>query len=235
LPLEVEQLVLDLPHRESWDEADFFITPHNEAAVRLLQAWPDWQAPAAVIFGPPKCGKTYLAKLWQKRSQGEFVPLSELREHSWAPPYSALVIEDIGSEPFCETALFHHLNLAREHATSILLTACTPPGQWSISLPDLRSRVRSYPTAEITQPDEEHLAALLLKHFTDRQIEVTPEVITFLASRMERTMAAAQQLTAALDQLALSERRRITKPFASKVLKRLRGWQDDAEEEEGES
>lgn len=219
--MKPSQLVLDLPHRESWDESDFFITSRNEQALRLVTAWPDWPAPVSIIFGPPRSGKTYLAKIWQRRSHADCLEASELRTYLWSPPYVPLVLEDIDGAPFCETALFHHLNLAREHRTFLLLTARTPPGQWHVTLPDLRSRIRSYPAVEIEQPDEEHLAALLVKHFSDRQIEIGPDVISYLVSRMERSMAAAQRLTAHIDKSALSEHRRITRAFAAKVFKEL--------------
>jgi chromosomal replication initiation ATPase DnaA len=222
------QLVFDLPHVPSWDETDFFITSRNERALGLIKQWPDWQSPAAIVFGPPQSGKTYLAKIWQNRSKAEFAEPAGLASHVWQEPFAPLVIEDIDTASFDETALFHHLNLAREHNSSILLTAQTAPGQWSLTLPDLRSRIRSYPAMEIQQPDEEHLAALLVKHFSDRQIEVAPDVISYLIARMERSMAAAQQVTAHIDRLALAERRKITRAFAAKVFKTLDASEDDS-------
>jgi chromosomal replication initiation ATPase DnaA len=215
------QLVLDFPHRQSWDEADFFITSRNEGAFRLVTAWPDWQSPAAIIHGPPQSGKTYLANIWQARSDASFLDASKIAAHVWSEPYTPLIIEDIDTIAFDETALFHHVNLAREHGSSILFTAQTPPGQWAVALPDLRSRIRSYPAAGIQAPDEEHLAALLVKHFSDRQIEVTPGVISYLIARMERSMAAAQQLTAHIDKFALSEHRKVTRALAAKLFNEL--------------
>jgi len=228
------QLVLDLPHLESWDEADFYITSRNEQALRLVSAWPDWQSPAVIVYGPPQSGKTYLAKIWQNRSNAHFVQPAQLAAHIWSEPFPPLIVEDIDTAAYSETALFHHLNLAREHGSSMLLTAQTPPGQWQLALPDLRSRIRSYPAAEIQPPDEEHLAALLVKHFSDRQIEVTPEVISYLVSRMERSMAAAQRLTAHIDKLALSEHRKVTRAFAAKVFKELNAHEDGGGEGHGE-
>ncbi len=212
------QLVLDLPHRQSWDESDFFVTSANERALRLVTAWREWGVPAAIIFGPRQSGKTHLAKIWQAHSMAQLLDPETLAEHQWHAPYVPLLLEDVDTRPCSETALFHHLNLAREHSSSILLTAVTAPGQWKLELPDLRSRIRSYPAAEIQQPDEEHLAALLIKHFADRQIEVAPGVISYLVTRMERSMAAALRLAAQLDLAALAEHRKITRALAAKVL-----------------
>ena len=60
----------------------------------------------------------------------------------------------------------------------------------------------------------------MLKQFTDRQLSVDPEVLTFLMARMERTFEAARKLVAALDEAALIEKRRITVPLAREVLAR---------------
>lgn len=230
--MKAAQLVLDLPLPRSWDEADFFVTPANEQALRLILSWPAWQSPAVIVFGPRQSGKTYLAKIWQNRSNASFLEAPKLAAHVWTEPYEPLIVEDIGAAPFDETALFHHLNLAREHGSSILLTSEAAPGQWSLSLPDLRSRIRSYPAVEIHQPGEEHLAALLVKHFSDRQIEVTPEVVTYLVARMERSMAAAESLAGAIDRLALSQHRKITRAFAAKVFKELGVSEEDCADDD---
>ncbi len=234
--MKAAQLALDLPLPQNFDEAEFFITSRNKRAMGLVTAWPEWHAPAAVIYGPPQSGKTYLANIWKNRAEAAFVEASALDAETWAPPYRPLVIEDIDSAEFCETALFHHLNLAREHGSSILFTAETPPGQWKIALPDLRSRIRSYPAAEIEEPDEEHLSALLLKHFSDRQIEIAPEVIAYLVARIERSMSAAQAVAAGIDKHALAERRKVTRAFAARVLKEIHLDADsDGEDEDGEA
>ncbi len=228
------QLAFDLPPLQSWDEADFVITPQNERAFRLVTSWPEWEFPVAIIFGPPQSGKTHLAKIWQTRSGAAFLETSKLATHVWPAPYTPLVIEDAGTAGFCETSLFHHINLAREHKSSILLTAQTPPGQWNLTLPDLRSRVRSFPAMGIEPPADEHLAALLVKHFSDRQIEVAPGVISYLVARMERSMAAAQRVTAHIDRLSLSEHRKVTRALAARVFSELNGDEQSGNNDDGE-
>jgi chromosomal replication initiation ATPase DnaA len=43
----VAQLTLDLPHRTALDAEDFLVSDCNRAAVKLIDAWPEWpdQAP----------------------------------------------------------------------------------------------------------------------------------------------------------------------------------------------
>src|SRR5690606_5233121 len=135
-----------------------------------------------------------------------------------------IVVEDIDRGLADERALFHLLNLARERRLSVLLTARIPPGEISIALPDLRSRLRALPHMPIEAPDEALLRAVLVKLFTDRQLQVEPQVISYLTLRMERSMKAATRLVAAADSLALALQRRVTRNIAAEALATL---QDD--------
>jgi chromosomal replication initiation ATPase DnaA len=71
---------------------------------------------------------------------------------------------------------------------------------------------------EIAAPDDPLLAAVLVKHFADRQLRVEPGVIAFLLPRMERSFAAAARLAGELDRLALSRGGPITVPLARQLL-----------------
>ena len=92
-----------------------------------------------------------------------------------------MLVEDLHAGIGDERALFHLLNLVREHKLSMLLTSRVPPGELSVSLPDLRSRLRALPLVTIAPPDEALLKAVLVKHFTDRQLVVEPHVIGYIA------------------------------------------------------
>ena len=100
----------------------------------------------------------------------------------------------------------------------MLLTSRTPPGEINASLPDLRSRLRALPLVTIEPPDETLLKAVLVKHFTDRQLTVEPGVIAYIALRMERSMEAAATLVAAIDRSAMAAHRKVTRALAAEVL-----------------
>ncbi len=95
------------------------------------------------------------------------------------------------------------------------------PGELEFRIPDLRSRLRALPHVEVQPPDEALLKAVLVKLFSDRQLNVEPAVIDYLALRMERSMAAASQVVAAIDRLALAMHRKVTRPLAAEALASL--------------
>ena len=214
------QLVFELPHIPALGSEDFFISASNQQAVRLIEAWPDWPAPFAVIAGPQGSGKTHLANVWRARSGAAAFDALEVRKAAEQAREGAagVVLENIDHGAIDEHAAFHLLNLARERGFNMLITARTQPGAWDISLPDLRSRLRSAALVTIEEPDEALLSAVLVKLFADRQISVEPGVIGYILKRMERSMAAASGLVEALDRAALAERRRVTRALASRLF-----------------
>ncbi|HEY7669778.1 MAG TPA: DnaA/Hda family protein [Hyphomicrobium sp.] len=217
------QLVLDLAHRQALGEEDFLVSRSNAAAVELIDAWPHWPHPAAVVVGPRGSGKSHLANVWRLRCSGHLVPAAELSDGVVAAlaEQSALAVEDLDRGLADERALFHLLNRARESMVSVLLTSRKAPGDMTFSVPDLRSRLRALPMVELESPDEALLKAVLVKLFCDRQLNVEPAVIEYLSVRMERSMEAASRVVAAVDRLALAKHRKVTRPLAAEALATL--------------
>jgi chromosomal replication initiation ATPase DnaA len=135
----------------------------------------------------------------------------------------ALLVEDLHTGIGSERALFHLLNLAREHSRTMLLTSRVAPGALPVELPDLRSRLRALPLIEIAPPDAALLRAVLVKHFADRQLVVEPHVVAHLALHMEQSMEAAAAIVAELDRAAMASHRRITRGLAGEILARQQG------------
>ncbi|MGE3627539.1 MAG: hypothetical protein AB7G34_14325 [Hyphomicrobiales bacterium] len=215
-----EQLAFDLPFRPALGAEDFLVSDCNAAAVRLVDHWPHWSSPVHVISGPAGSGKSHLANVWRLKSGGAAVTAPELEAllQNRPLPFRAAVLEDADRAGFDEKALFHFLNLSREEGFSVLLTARTPPARMRIGLPDLASRLRSFPVAAIGTPDDALLRAVLVKHFADRQVDVDPQVVGYLTARMERSMSAVATLVSRLDREALGRGGRITRRLAADVL-----------------
>jgi chromosomal replication initiation ATPase DnaA len=214
-----EQLPLVLPHEAAYGRDDFLLGASNQAAFSLVESWPAWPSQAAVIAGPVGSGKTHLAHVWQGLSGAPILAARDLRRDdvSALAANRAVAIEDAHAG-FDETALFHLFNAARDSGASLLVTSRSWPQSWGLRLPDLASRLRAATPVEILEPDDDLLRRVLVKLFADRQIEIDPAVVEFLAVRMERSVAAAQALVEELDRASLSAARRITRPLAAKVL-----------------
>jgi chromosomal replication initiation ATPase DnaA len=212
------QLAFEFPHRPAFGAADFLVAPSNEIAVSWLDRWPEWPGPALLLHGPPGCGKTHLAHVWQARAGATWRDAAGLTaEDVPALAESAtLVLDDAERAP--ERPLLHLFNLLGERGGHLLLTAASPPSRWAIALADLRSRLLAIPTIAVLPPDEGLIGAILVKLFADRQIVVGEDVLTYLLSRIERSFAAAGSVVDRLDRAALAAGRRITVPLARQVL-----------------
>jgi chromosomal replication initiation ATPase DnaA len=214
------QLTLDLPHRAALGAEDFLVSDCNLAAVRLIDAWPNWQDHVQLLIGPPASGKTHLARVWQALSGAEGLEPEHLAM-DFVDSMSAgtpLVVEDADRVAYDEKTLFHLLNLAREKRLFVLLTARTVPSRWPFSLPDLLSRLNAAAAVEIGPPDEALIRTVMLKHFADRQLDIDPKVLTYLALHVDRSLAAAEAAVAAVDRTALATGRKISRQLVIETL-----------------
>jgi chromosomal replication initiation ATPase DnaA len=85
-------------------------------------------------------------------------------------------------------------------------------------LPDLLSRLKALPAVEIGVPDEALLKTVLLKQFADRQLNVDPKVLEFLALNIDRSLAAAAAAVEAVDRAALATGRKISRQLVVEAL-----------------
>ena len=130
---------------------------------------------------------------------------------------NALAVEDVGPG-LDERGMFHLLNLARQQTASVLLSSQTRVELWGVTLPDLLSRLRAIPVVEILPPDDDLLRGVLVKLFYDRQIAADEATVSFMLTRMPRSLGAACLLVAEIDRRAWEEKADITRPFVAKVL-----------------
>jgi len=214
------QLALALPHAENFAREDFLTGSSNAAALAMIERWPDWPDRALALSGPEGSGKSHLAAIWAERSGARRIAARALGETDLlgALATGALVVEDAG-DALDERALFHLLNLIREEDAFLLMTAAAPPARWRVALADLASRLRAVPVVALSAPDDALLRALLVKLFADRQLAVDESLIGYLATRIERSFAAARETVALIDREALRQQRPVTRALAAETLK----------------
>ena len=220
------QLPFDFAPRPALGLDDFMVVPENADAIAWLERETDWPNGMLAIYGPAGCGKTHLAHVWQSMTGAQIHKASDLTEvtaYDWIKQQARnpkIIIEDadLGVD---EAALFHFYNMMIEAKGALLLTGLQSPANWSVSLPDLASRLGAITTVELSPPNDDLFSALLIKQFSDRQLLVGADVVSYLVARLERSFEMARRVVRELDQAALAGQRNITKPLARKVLEQL--------------
>ena len=213
------QLALALPHAESFARDDFLTGTSNADALATIERWPDWADRVLALTGPEGAGKSHLAAIWAEKTGARRVSARALGETDLLGSLAtgALVVEDASAE-LDERALFHLLNLVREEDGYLLLTARSAPATWGVALPDLVSRLRALPVVTVSAPDDALLRAVMVKLFADRQLSVDESLIAYLATRIERSFAAAREAVAQLDREALRQKRGVTRALAAEMF-----------------
>ena len=219
--VQPRQLAFALPHAESLSRDDFLEGPANAAALSLVDSWPDWPNRIMLLAGPEGSGKSHLAAIWAEQAGARSTTARALTATAvpGALATGALVVEDLNPSGFDERALFHLMNLAREDQAFVLITARVPPAAFQVELRDLRSRLRAVPVVTLLPPDDQLFRALIVKFCADRQLSVDETVVSYLATRIERSFAAARQAVELLDTEALRLGRPVTRALAAELLR----------------
>ena len=213
------QLPLELGHRASYGGEDFLVAPCNQAAVAWLDRWPDWPGPGLAVYGPPGCGKTHLAHVFQAGAKARLLVPQDLER---AAPlallegYRACVLDE--APPVPARALLHLYNALAERGGHLLIVSRLPPARWGVELPDLASRLAALPAVRIDPPDDGLAEALLVKLFADRQLTVAPGVVAYLTARLERSFEALRRVVDRLDRESLARHRSVGLALAREIV-----------------
>ncbi len=175
----------------------FIVTASNARAAHLLEHWGAWPVLAAVLTGPRKSGRSLLARIFAAKSGG-------------------VIVDD--AERLPEAQIFHAWNAAQDSRRPLVIVADSLPPAWPVKLPDLRSRLAASTHVVIGAPDDALMRLLFTELFRRRGLDARPDLIDWLATRIERSHIAIQRVVDALDQEALERRKRLTIPLARTVL-----------------
>lgn len=181
-PLKQLPLPLGWHHAEP-SSAGFIISESNRDAAQLV-AHPDrWGGPALLLVGPPRSGKSLIARQFADSGLGDVIdPLAT-------------------ADP---TALFHRWNVASEHGGRLLIICGSVAEIDALPLPDLRTRLASAPVAKFEQPDACLIRDLVDAQLTQRGLAPAPGLGNYVAARIERSYEATHSAVTAIDAAALA-------------------------------
>ncbi|CBI76385.1 conserved protein of unknown function [Bartonella clarridgeiae 73] len=218
------QLPLDFSYKSIFQFDDLVVTDSNRMAFQLINHWPNWVPPIAILIGDKGSGKTHFSSVWAQKANALNIFYDEIDqfivEASSGKPF---LIENIDSGEIDEIGLFHLINIIKQanlhvnHAT-LLMTARTLPSAWNLKLNDLKSRLNSVMLVALEQPDDELLTAIAFKLFSDRQITVHSDIIYYLINRCERSLFSLKCIIDSVDRLALQRKSKVTRAIITEVI-----------------
>lgn len=176
------QIALPLTRRRADDPARIVVGNANRAAIDALADPSAWPYGTAILAGPPRSGKSLLAR--------------------WADGQGVEAIDD--ADRAHETELFHRWNRAQESGTPLLLVTARDP--WNIGLPDLRSRLSAAMHLTIGVPDDAMLEALIEAQAEALGLALGEGAPTYLVPRLERSFAGVEAVVATIDRLSLERK-----------------------------
>jgi len=172
---------------------------HVLDAFAQPEAWP---YRTAVLSGPPRSGKSLLARWFAQTGKGE-------------------VIDD--ADTVDETELFHRWNRAQESGTPLLIVSNAGEAGWRVALPDLASRLGGSLHLTVGEPDETMLADLLALHAELRGFSLGEDAAAYLVPRAERSHVGVERLVAAIDRISLERKAAPTLAVWREALEEVHG------------
>jgi len=156
-----------------------------ESVLRACEDRANWPFRTAILSGPPRSGKSLIARWFEASGQGT-------------------AIDD--AEAVAEDELFHAWNRAQATGKPLLLVGRPVPSEWKVALPDLGSRLGAALGLAIEPPDDAMLAGLVEAHAEQRGLALEEGATTYLVPRVERSFAAVEALVAEIDRLSLERK-----------------------------
>jgi DnaA family protein len=221
------QLPLGLSIRPQVDFSHFIIARNGEALSRLRGELD----PYLYLWGDSGTGKSHLLQAACQQSQSNggqpaYLPFNS--EHGLEPSmleglevFSLVCLDDLNvlaGDSAWELAIFNLFNQLWEKSARLIITADRPPGQLSLGLPDLASRLTWGPCYHLLPLNDEERLELLLTRAESRGMTMSIDTAKFLLQRTPRDIHFLAILIDRLDQASLAAQRKLTIPFVREIL-----------------
>ena len=215
---DLNQLLLKFDYKINFNEHDFYLSKSNSEAFNMVNKWPNWEKKILNISGEKFSGKSHLANIFKQKSKAFLVTGQEINNSVFKnlKLFESIIIDDF-EKCYDEKILYSIFNLIDQDNKYLLINSLKPINEIEFILPDLSSRAKNCLYAEIQNPDDELLFAIILKNFSDRQIKIEKKIINFIISRIDRSYRKIDEFIYKIDELSLKKK----KPINFKTIKEI--------------
>ena len=214
----LNQLLFNFNHSQNFNYNDFFVSKSNYFAFQLIEKWPKWEKNILNIYGEKFSGKSHLAnifctknkciKITEKQIDDNILKKLKLHEN---------IVLDNFENVTDERLIYSLFNLVDNDNKYLLINSVKPINEMIFDLNDLKSRSKNCLFAKIDKPDDELMFGLILKKFSDRQIEIDKKFIDFIIKRIDRSYGKINDFIYKIDEFSLKNK----KPIDFKTIKEI--------------
>ena len=214
----LNQLLFNFNYSQNFNYDDFFVSKSNYFAFQLIEKWPKWEKNILNISGEKFSGKSHLANIFCNKNKCIKIIEDQLNDEilKKLKLYENIVLDNFDNLTE-ERLLYSLFNLVDHDNKYLLINSIKPINEMNFDLNDLKSRSKNCLFAKIDKPDDELMFALILKNFSDRQIEIDKKFIDFIIKRIDRSYGKISDFIYKIDELSLKNK----KPIDFKTIKEI--------------
>ena len=217
---KLNQTLLKFELEQNFTYDDYFVSKCNYFAFSLIESWPKWEKNILNIYGEKFSGKSHLSEIFKKKNNAIIIKTEEINEEFLKRMrfHENIILDNLDyiSE---EKILYTIINFTEQFNKYLIINSIEPINSINFALPDLKSRFKNCIFAKIEKPDDEMIFALVLKHFSDRQIKIEKKMIDYITKRIERSYGKILDFIYKVDQFSLVNK----KPIDYKTIKKILG------------
>ena len=216
----MSQLVFKFPFKTKYYEQDYYVSSNNFSAYRLIESWPNWPGKWVNIFGPKGCGKTHLINILKKKINSVKILDAKKIENGIISKLLKLdcLIIDNYEKNIDEKFFYSILNQTKQLDNYLVVNSIFPIRDNQFNLKDLKSRAESFVNLGIQLPTDDLLRVIISKSFSDKQIEISPQISEYIIKNIERSYEKVFKFIKEIDDLSLSSGKSININLIKKVL-----------------
>ena len=217
----LNQLLLDFDYEQNFNDDDFYVGKSNFHAFEMINKWPKWEKNFLNINGEKLSGKTHLANIFLKKFNGISIDVNSLNDENLKSikPYQNIVLEDLNLN-INEKLIYSLFNIIDQDNKFLIVTSMKPISEINFQLDDLRSRTKNCLFANIQNPDDELMFALILKNLSDRQISLDKKLIDFIIKRIDRSYGKIFEFIYKIDKFCLKKKKSIDFKIINEALEK---------------
>ena len=215
----LNQLLLGFDHQQNFKDDDFYVGKSNYYPFKLINKWPKWDKNFLNISGEKYSGKTHLVNIFLKKFNGVKIKSNLLNDENLKKikPYQNIILEDLDLN-VNENLIYTLFNIIDQDNKFLVITSSKPITEINFKLEDLRSRTKNCLLAQIENPDDELMFALILKNLSDRQISLDKKLIDFIIKRVERSYGKIFEFIYKIDKISLKKKKSIDFKIINEAL-----------------